>query len=60
MLSAKKIELDEKIARKLPEPKGYKLLIAIPKLDEKTDGGVIIPDKLKGMEEVASISSFIF
>jgi len=59
MLSAKKIELNEKIARKLPEPKGYKLLIAIPKLDEKTDGGVIIPDKLKGMEEVASIIGLV-
>jgi len=59
MLSAKKLELDEEVTRKLPEPKGYKLLIAIPKLDEKTDGGVIIPDKLKGMEEVASIIGLV-
>ena len=35
MYSAEKIELDEETTRKLPEPKGYKLLIAIPKLEEK-------------------------
>ena len=55
MYSAEKIELDEDTTRKLPEPKGYKLLIAIPKLEEKTQGGVIIPDKLKGLEQTASI-----
>ena len=55
MYSAEKIELDEDTTRKLPEPQGYKLLIAIPKLEEKTSGGVIIPDKLKGMEQTASI-----
>ena len=49
MYSAEKIELDEDTTRKLPEPKGYKLLIAIPKLEEKTAGGVIIPDALKGL-----------
>ena len=55
----KKIELDEDTTRKLPEPQGYKLLIAIPKLEEKTSGGVIIPDKLKGMEQTASIIGLV-
>ena len=59
MYSAEKIELDEDTTRKLPEPKGYKLLIAIPKLEEKTSGGVIIPDKLKGMEQTASIIGLV-
>ena len=59
MYSAEKSELSEEVTRKLPEPKGYKLLIAIPKLEEKTDGGIIIPDKLKGMEEVASIIGLV-
>ena len=36
MYSAEKLELDEDTTRKLPEPQGYKLLIAIPKLEEKT------------------------
>ena len=59
MYSAEKIELDEETPRKLPEPKGYKLLIAIPKLEEKTQGGVIIPDKLKGLEQTASIIGLV-
>ena len=59
MYSAEKIELDEDTTRKLPEPQGYKLLIAIPKLEEKTSGGVIIPDKLKGMEQTASIIGLV-
>ena len=59
MYSAEKIELDEETTRKLPEPKGYKLLIAIPKLEEKTQGGVIIPDKLKGLEQAASIVGLV-
>jgi co-chaperonin GroES (HSP10) len=59
MYSAEKLELDEDTTRKLPEPQGYKLLIAIPKLEEKTSGGVIIPDKLKGMEQTASIIGLV-
>ena len=59
MYSAEKLELDEETTRKLPEPKGYKLLIAIPKLEEKTQGGVIIPDKLKGLEQTASIIGLV-
>ena len=59
MYSAEKIELNEDTTRKLPEPKGYKLLIAIPKLEEKTQGGVIIPDKLKGLEQTASIIGLV-
>ena len=59
MYSAEKIELDEETTRKLPEPKAYKLLIAIPKLEEKTQGGVIIPDKLKGLEQTASIVGLV-
>jgi len=59
MYSAEKIELDEDTTRKLPEPKGYKLLIAIPKLEEKTSGGVIIPEKLKGLEQTASIIGLV-
>ena len=59
MYSAEKIKLDEDTTRKLPEPQGYKLLIAIPKLEEQTSGGVIIPDKLKGMEQTASIIGLV-
>ena len=59
MYSAEKIKLEEEVTRKLPEPKGYKLLIPIPNMEEKTQGGVIIPDKLKGLEQTASIVGLV-
>ena len=37
MYSAQKVDYEEELKLKLPEPKGYKLLIAIPKVEEKTD-----------------------
>jgi co-chaperonin GroES (HSP10) len=51
--------VDEKIVHKLPDPKGYRILIAIPEVDEKTEGGVYMPDKLKSAEETASIVGFV-
>lgn len=51
--------LDEKTQAKLPEPTGYRVLIALPEIDEKTEGGVIMPDNLKSMEETASILGFV-
>ena len=50
---------DEQLLAKLPEPKGYKLLIAIPELDGKTEGGVYMPDALTKMEETASIIGYV-
>jgi co-chaperonin GroES (HSP10) len=40
---------------KLPEPRGYRILIAIPEITVKTDGGVYIPDKIRTAEETASL-----
>ena len=39
----------------LAEPVGYRLLIAMPQIDDKTEGGVVLPDELKDREQVASI-----
>ena len=50
---------DEQTLAKLPEPKGYKLLIAIPELEGKTDGGVYMPDSLTKMEETATIIGYV-
>jgi chaperonin GroES len=50
---------DEHLKAKLPEPVGYKLLIAIPEISEKTEGGVYMPDNLKTAEETASIIGFV-
>ena len=40
---------------KLPTPVGYKILIAMPSVNETTKGGVFLPDELKQRETVASI-----
>ena len=34
----------------IPDPKGYKLLVAIPAIEEKTEGGIIRPDELRRLE----------
>jgi|TARA_R100000951_G_scaffold18268_2_gene14622 chaperonin GroES len=51
--------VDDKTQAKLPEPTGYRILIALPEIDEKTEGGVIMPDSLKSVEETASIVGFV-
>jgi len=58
MYTANKVE-DEVLKAKLPEPVGYKLLIAVPEVSEKTEGGVFMPDNLKQMEETASIIGYV-
>jgi co-chaperonin GroES (HSP10) len=44
----------ETLAR-LPKPVGYRMLIALPKVEEKTKGGIIMPGDLVKKEETASI-----
>ena len=42
-----------------PHPTGYKLLIAMPTLEEKTEGGVFIPENLKQAESTASVVGWV-
>jgi co-chaperonin GroES (HSP10) len=58
MYTGNKLE-DEELKAKLPEPSGYRLLIAIPEVSEKTQGGVFMPDQLKKAEETASVIGFV-
>ena len=58
MYTAQK-EIKDEVKLKLPVPKGYKLLISIPKMAEKTEGGVHMPDTLVKAEETASIIGFV-
>ena len=56
------IQIDESDARKanqMPKPKGYKILIALPEPDEKTDGGIIKASQTLHTEEVGSIVGFV-
>tara|TARA_R100000654_G_scaffold1305_1_gene4782 strand:+ start:4326 stop:4706 length:381 start_codon:yes stop_codon:yes gene_type:complete len=42
-----------------PNPTGYKLLIAMPALEEKTEGGIFIPDAMKEAESTASVVGLV-
>ena len=50
---------EEKVASKLPKPQGYKILIGVHEVSDKTEGGVFMPDGLKSAEETASIIGFV-
>ena len=52
-------KVQDDLHAKLPEPTGYRLLIALPEIDEKTEGGVIMPDGLRRDESTASIIGFV-
>ena len=44
----------------LPQPKGYKILIAIPKLEEKFENSSLIrPDNLSKKEETATVVGMV-
>jgi co-chaperonin GroES (HSP10) len=50
---------DQKVLRKLPVVSGYKILIAMPEVKEKTAGGVILPTNVKHQEQTASILGYV-
>ena len=52
-------EVDHKVANKIPETSGYKLLIKPLEVKEKTDSGVYMPDSLKSAEQTASVIGFV-
>jgi len=46
-------------AKQLPEPKGFKILIALPVLEEQTDGGIYLPDQVRTNESLATVVGFV-
>jgi len=38
-----------------PRPTGYRILIVMPRVEEKTKGGVLLPSDARDREDVASI-----
>jgi len=56
---AEEIEEDSNIASQLPEPTGYKILIALPESNEKTEGGIVKAEATRSIEETASIIGFV-
>tara|TARA_R100000951_G_scaffold107504_1_gene102945 strand:- start:3549 stop:3947 length:399 start_codon:yes stop_codon:yes gene_type:complete len=52
-------DTEETKASQLPEPKGFKILIALPNPDEKTEGGIIKAHQTLQVEEIGSICGFV-
>ena len=55
-------EADEdspRYASQLPEPKGYKLLIALPEVDEATEGGIIKSAQSQHEESIATVVGWV-
>ena len=52
-------EEDSRSASQLPEPKGYKLLIALPEVDETTGGGIIKSAQSQHEESISTIVGWV-
>lgn len=51
--------MSEKVASQLPIPTGYKILIALPNPEEKTEGGILKATQTLEAEEIGSIVGFV-
>jgi co-chaperonin GroES (HSP10) len=47
-------DTDEKKAKQLPDPSGYRILCALPEVEEKTAGGIFKADSTKQYEELTT------
>ncbi len=52
-------EEDTQTAKQLPEPKGYKLLIALPEPEEMTEGGILKAKETLQTEEIGPVCGFV-
>tara|TARA_R100001015_G_C4580844_1_gene137363 strand:+ start:395 stop:796 length:402 start_codon:yes stop_codon:yes gene_type:complete len=57
--SVKTPELSKEAKSQLPVPKGWKILIAMPKADEKSKGGIIKASSTIHDEEVSNICGYV-
>jgi co-chaperonin GroES (HSP10) len=52
-------DTDEKKAKQLPDPSGYRILCAIPEIDDKYDSGIIKSDITLQHEELLTTVLFV-
>jgi co-chaperonin GroES (HSP10) len=52
-------QTDEEKARQLPEPRGYRILCALPEAEEKFDSGIVKSTETMRNEEVLSTVFFV-
>lgn len=50
---------DGAVATQLPEPKGYRILCAVPDVEEKYSSGILKADTAKRIEENSTVVLFI-
>lgn len=50
---------DERKAKQLPEPSGYRILCAVPDVEEQTEGGIFKADITKQYEELTTPVLFV-
>jgi co-chaperonin GroES (HSP10) len=46
-------------AKLLPDPKGYRILCAVPQVEEEFDGGILKADDTKRVEEQTTVVLFV-
>ena len=51
--------IDEEMEEQLPVPVGYRLLIALPKIEETYDSGIVKADRTKHEEQILSIVGLV-
>lgn len=59
MEAALDIEEEKQEATQLPEPTGFRILIAIPEKEEKTEGGILKAEETLRNETVSTIVGFV-
>jgi co-chaperonin GroES (HSP10) len=50
---------EEQKAKQLPDPKGYRMLCAIPQVDEKFESGLLKADTTRHIEEHSTVVLFV-
>jgi chaperonin GroES len=58
-MQVKNFEMTEELEEILPIPRGYKILVACPEIEEKTEGGIIIANDYRAKESTASIFGYV-
>ena len=59
-MSEETVAGDERMAKQLPDPQGFKLLCALPEIEETFgDTGILKSDSTRGVEELTTVVLFV-
>lgn len=53
------MNLRDQVGKLLPIPQGYKILIAVPKLERLSKGGILLPEDAMKKEDMASVLGYV-